>query len=104
MNQNFKPPSGPVAGESARSSGAQGRTRPEELLATARREQEAAALDVYDAAQAAAQAAAMADRGSREESSQLARLASQLYERAGGRRQRARRLAAQARLGEQHDG
>lgn len=94
----------PVESEWTRSSGGEGGPGPEQLLANARRELEAATLDLSDAAQAAARAAVMVDRGSPEEITQLARLASRLYESASCRRALARRLTAQARPGEEHDG
>ena len=94
----------PVESEWTRSSGGEGRPGLEQFLVQARRELEAAALDLSDAAQAAARAAVMVDRGSPEESMQLARLASRLYESASCHRARARRLTAQARPEESHDG
>ena len=104
MNEKSKAPRCPIARESTRSSGGEGGRGPEELLAKARREQEAATLDLSDAAQAAAKAAVMVNRGSPEGSTQLARLASRLYESADYHRERAQRLTAQARPGEEHEG
>ena len=104
MNETSKSPRCPVASESTRSSGGEGRPGLEQFLVQARRELEAAALDLSDAAQAAARAAVMGDQGSPEESTRLARLASRLYESANCRRALARRLTAQARPGEEHDG